>query len=105
MTETENNKKLSKEDVQKVSELAMLNLDESQVEAFTPQLESILDLASELDAFDLDKFEPTAHPFGLQNVFRDDEIERVDVKQGALATAPDVEANQFKVPPALGEER
>jgi Asp-tRNA(Asn)/Glu-tRNA(Gln) amidotransferase C subunit len=37
-------------------------------------------------------------------VFRDDVVELADVSDEALAAAPESEAHQFKVPPALGEE-
>ena len=95
---------ISEEEVRRVADLAMLNLTDSEVETYTPQLGSIIGLVAKMDEFDLDGFEPTAHPHGLVNVYRQDEVEAVDVTNQVMENAPDSESNQFKVPPALGEE-
>lgn len=96
--------KLTKDDVLKIADLAMLNLSDEELEKFTPQLSSVLELSSKMDSFNLEDREPVDHPFSLSNVFRDDVVEEVDIKDSILANAPDVEDNQFKVPPALGED-
>jgi len=98
-------------DVAKVAQLALLELSDDELNRFTDQLAAVLELADELNQFDTDDVAPTAHPFGLFNVFRDDvpvdELEGTDraarLRTEALAAGPDVEENQFKVPPALGE--
>jgi len=95
---------LTREDVAKVADLAMLNVSEEELDIYTPQLGSILKLAEQMESFDLDGLEPTAHPHGLVNIYRKDEIEQVDVLKEILSSAPQVEDDQFKVPPALGEE-
>lgn len=99
--------KLSADDVTKVAQLALLNLDEEQLQRFTGQLASIVELADRLEKFDLDDVAPTAHPFGLTNVFREDAAaagtEYDELRQLALEGGPDVEDGRFKVPPALGE--
>lgn len=88
----------------KVAQLALLDLDEEELERFAGQLGRVLDRAQELEAFDVDDLPPTAHPYPLVNVVRPDEPERLDhVRAEALAAAPDAEDHQFKVPPALGE--
>ena len=85
----------------------MLDLADDELDRFTGQLDAVLDLAADLDAFDLDGVPPTSHPFGLRNVFRDDipetDAEADEVRRLALANAPEVEDGRFKVPPALGE--
>jgi aspartyl-tRNA(Asn)/glutamyl-tRNA(Gln) amidotransferase subunit C len=96
---------LTRADVAKVAQLALLNLDEGELDRFAGQLSAVLDRAGELEAFDVDDLPPTAHPYPLVNVFRPDDVEvSVDVRAEALAAAPDAEDDQFKVPPALGEE-
>ena len=88
----------------KVAQLALLDLDDSELDRFAGQLGRVLDRARELEAFDVDDLPPTAHPYPLVNVFRADEPERPEhVRAEALAAAPDAEDSQFKVPPALGE--
>lgn len=96
---------MSKEDVAKVAELALLDLSSEDLDSFTPQLEAVLSHARDMEALDLDGVAPTAHPYPLSNVFRDDEAEEnVNVRDEALAAAPEVEDDRFRVPPALGEE-
>ncbi|MCL4135400.1 UNVERIFIED_CONTAM: hypothetical protein GTU68_066537 [Idotea baltica] len=85
----------------------MLELTDADLERFTGQLDAVLDLAGDLDSFDVDDVPPTAHPFGLNNVLRADVAEPADdaaaVRAEALSGGPDVEDDRFKVPPALGE--
>lgn len=91
----------------KVAKLALLELSESELTTFTGQLDAVLDLAEQLDDFDIGDIPPTAHPFGLINVFRDDVAvsgeEAESIREEALAAGPEVENHQYKVPPALGE--
>ena len=98
---------LTSGDVSKVAKLALLELSDEELEMFTGQLDAVLDLAEQLNEFDIGDVPPTAHPFGLVNIFRDDvAVSGADaeaVREEALAAGPDVEAHQFKVPPALGE--
>lgn len=95
---------LTTDDVAKVAELAMLTLTDEELATFTPQLAAVLEHAADVEALDVHDVPPTHHPYPLQNVFRDDVLEPADVSDEALASAPEAEAHQFKVPPALGEE-
>jgi aspartyl-tRNA(Asn)/glutamyl-tRNA(Gln) amidotransferase subunit C len=98
---------LTTDDVAKVAKLALLELTDEELTLFTGQLDDVLDLAEQLNRFDVDDVPPTAHPFGLTNVFRDDiavtGTEADNIREDALAAGPEIEAHQFKVPPALGE--
>lgn len=96
---------LTREEVAKVAELAMLELTENELSTFTGQLAAVLEHAQDVEALDVDDVPPTHHPYPLVNVFRVDEIEQLDdVRDEVLATAPHAEDCQFRVPPALGEE-
>ncbi len=85
----------------------MLDLSDADLEMFTGQLDAVLDLAGQLEAFDVSDVPPTAHPFRLTNVFRPDTPDEAavdaNVRAEALAGGPEVEEDRFKVPPALGE--
>lgn len=95
---------LDRDEVAKVAQLAMLELTEADLDRFTGQLGAVLDRAKELQAFDVTGVPPTAQPYPLVNVFRPDEpTQPADVRDEALAAAPEAEQGQFKVPPALGE--
>ena len=95
---------LDRDEVARVAQLAMLELSEADLDLFTGQLEAVLEHAQDLQAFDVTGVPPTAQPYPLVNVFRPDEItQSADVRDEALAAAPETEDGQFKVPPALGE--
>ncbi len=91
----------------KVAHLAMLELTDAELELFTEQLDAVLHLADQLEAFDVADVPPTAHPFGMTNVLRPDVAEQIPdadrVRQEALDGGPEIEDGRFKVPPALGE--
>jgi aspartyl-tRNA(Asn)/glutamyl-tRNA(Gln) amidotransferase subunit C len=94
---------LRREDVAHVAKLARLSMSEAELDKFTVQLGQILDHASDMNALDLDGVIPTAHPFGLVNVVRDDEERPCLDHDAVMAMAPDAEDGRFAVPRILGE--
>ena len=86
-----------------VAKLALLDLTDDELDTFTEQLGAVIETADAMAQLDLDGVEPTHHPLGLTNVFRPDNIVPSLQREVVLAEAPDVEADRFKVPPALGE--
>ena len=101
MTDSES---LSRDEVAHVAKLALLDLTDDEIDLFTVQLSGVIDTAREMNALDLEGVEPTHHPLGLVNVFRQDEVRPSVDREEVLSQAPDVEDDRFKVPPALGEE-
>ncbi len=95
--------KISREDVAHVADLARLRLTDEELTTFTDQLGAVLDHAADVEALDLEGVAPTAHPYPLSNVLRDDVVVPSIDRDEVLAQAPDVEDHQFKVPPVLGE--
>ncbi len=82
----------------------MLALSDDELATFTSQLGAILDHARDVEALDVHDVAPTQHPYPLVNVFRPDVVEPFENREAALAMAPDVHDEMFRVPPALGEE-
>ncbi len=95
--------RITTDDVAHVAKLARLHLSEEELATFTGQLDAVLDHAADVEALDLDDVPPTSHPYPLTNVLRDDVVVPSLDREEVLAQAPDVEDNQFKVPPVLGE--
>jgi aspartyl-tRNA(Asn)/glutamyl-tRNA(Gln) amidotransferase subunit C len=89
--------------VDHVANLARINLTEEEAESFADQLSDVLEVARALEALDTSRVEPTAHPFPLTNVLREDEVRPCLDRAEVLSAAPEVEQDCFKVPPALGE--
>lgn len=94
---------LSKDDVLKVAHLARLELSADEVSKFTEQLRSILGHAEDIEALDIHDLAPTAHPFGLINVLRADEVQPSVDRDEVLAQAPDAVDGRFGVPKIMGE--
>jgi len=94
---------LSREDVQKVAALARLRLSDDEVDTFTEQLGRVLEHARDIAALDLSAVVPTAHPFGLVNVVREDVVRPSLDRDTVLAMAPDTQDGRFAVPRILGD--
>jgi aspartyl-tRNA(Asn)/glutamyl-tRNA(Gln) amidotransferase subunit C len=94
---------LRREDVAKIAKLARLSLSERELDMFTEQLGQILEHANDIAALQLDDVVPTAHPFGLINVVREDVIEPSLPREELLAMAPDAQDGRFAVPRIMGE--
>jgi aspartyl-tRNA(Asn)/glutamyl-tRNA(Gln) amidotransferase subunit C len=94
---------LSREDVIKVAALARLRLSDDEVDLFRDQLAAVLGHAQDLASLGADNVAPTAHPFGLTNVLRADEIGPSVDREAVLAVAPDAQDGRFGVPRIVGE--
>ncbi|GAB4531884.1 MAG: Asp-tRNA(Asn)/Glu-tRNA(Gln) amidotransferase subunit GatC [Anaerolineae bacterium] len=89
--------KLSLEEVEHIADLARLGLSDAEKEMFCDQLSAILDYADMLNRLDTTSIPPTASALPFSNVMRPDEV-RPSLPTGqALANAPDVEVDQFRV--------
>lgn len=95
---------LTRDDVAQVARLAMLSIDDAELDQYTEQLGAILHHARDMAALDLDDVAPTRHPYPLVNVMRPDVVETFDRYDEVLSAAPAAQDNMFMVPPALGEE-
>lgn len=102
--------KITREDVERVAELAHLELSEAEFETFARQLDSILTYAEKLNELNTDAVEPMAQvvpPGGTSEVqssgtpLREDVIEPCAVIGEVLAGAPDPEAPYFRVPKVI----
>jgi len=94
---------LRREDVAHVAKLARLTMSESELDMFTKQLSQVLEHANDMNALDLEGVIPTAHPFGLINVVREDQLRACLDHDTVMAMAPDAEDGRFAVPRILGE--
>lgn len=88
-------------DIAHVARLARLALDEAELDIYRRQLGVILEHAAKVQAVAADEFEPIAHPLGLVNAFRSDEVRPSLDREEVLAQAPEHRDGYFVVPPAL----
>ena len=94
---------LSRADVEKVSLLARLLLDENETSQMTEQLGKILGYVEQLSELDTDNVEPMAHAIDVANVFKSDELAASLDRADALSNAPKSDDECFLVPAVLGE--
>jgi len=90
--------KISKQDVEHVAVLSRLRLLESEKQNYTETLNSILEYMEILNRVDTTNIEPTAHVLPLKNISRDDIPHEPLEREMALANAPEEEDGCFKVP-------
>lgn len=96
--------KLTKPQVQHISELAKLNLSDKEIEKFRRQLSSILEYVELLNEVDTSKVEPTAQTTGLKNVTREDKPQEGEclTQEEVLGNAPGTKNGYVKTNTVLG---
>ncbi len=90
------------EDVQKIAQLARLNLTPEEMQNMTSELTNIMQYIESLNELDLQNVKPTAHGIEVDNVFRDDVVQTSHEGKGTLAKSPDHNDDFFLVPKVLG---
>ena len=97
---------ISKVDVEKIAELARLELTSEETESFTEQLSSILGHIDKLNELDTTDVPPMSHcstaGSDAEYTLRDDVTRPSLGQQLATESAPDSEAGYFKVPRVIG---
>lgn len=95
--------KITGQDVEKVANLARLEITSAEKEVFAKQLSQILTHIEKLKQYDTQGIEPTAIMLGQVNVFRDDVVRPSLSVDEALANAPEREFDGFSVPKIIEE--
>jgi len=98
---TENLKKITLSDVEKVARLARLGLSSDEKEKLGDQLNDILVYMDKLDELDTTDIEPLAHILSLKNVLREDRVCEGLTQSEAMKNAPEEKDGLFKVPPVI----
>jgi aspartyl-tRNA(Asn)/glutamyl-tRNA(Gln) amidotransferase subunit C len=96
---------ITQSDIEKVAQLAHLELAEEELKTFGQQIAEIVNYVEQLNEIDTNNVEPALGgltPEGEKtDSARDDEIEGSLGQQVALAEAPDAAAGHFRVPKVL----
>ncbi len=90
--------KITRTEVEKVANLARLNLSEEELSTMTGQLDTILSYVAKLDELDTRDVPTTTHAFSINNAFREDEVHESLPREDALANAPRENGEAFVVP-------
>jgi len=90
---------LSRQDIEKIAQLARLALDESEIATYVENLSRIIALVGELERADTRQVEPMAHPLpGQRQRLRADAVTSTDQHELYQRNAPQVQAGLYLVP-------
>ena len=96
---------INQSDIEKVAQLAHLELDEAELKTFGPQITEIVNYIEQLNELDTTNVEPAIGgltPEGFQtDSSRADEVTGSLGQKTALAEAPDAAHGYFRVPKVL----
>jgi aspartyl-tRNA(Asn)/glutamyl-tRNA(Gln) amidotransferase subunit C len=97
--------RISREDVERVAELAYLELSETELENYRKQIDEILEYIGKLDELDTAQVEPMALVLtddqAADATLREDIEAPCDVAGEILKQAPDPEKPYFRVPKVI----
>lgn len=89
---------LSSEEVRKIARLARLAVTDDDVETYSGELSSILDLVDRMDQVDTTGVTPMAHPQNATQRMRPDAVTETDQRERYQKIAPAVERGLYLVP-------
>ncbi len=92
---------LTQTEVEHIAKLARLDLSAEELARYREQLSAILDYAARLRELDTSHIPPTTSVLAAALPLRADEPAKSLDVAAVLSNAPQVEENQFRVPPIL----
>jgi aspartyl-tRNA(Asn)/glutamyl-tRNA(Gln) amidotransferase subunit C len=92
---------ISRDEVEKISLLARLQLSDEELDRMTDQLGDILSYIDLLSELNTETIEPMAHAVELSNVLREDAVRPSLGREAALANAPQHDGECYLVPPVF----
>ena len=96
-------KRISSDEVKKVEQLAILELNESEIHQHEEQLEKILEYIKQLEKINTENVPCTTRAIEVVNVLRKDEKKNYENSEEILDLAPSRENKFFKVPKIINE--
>lgn len=92
---------LQAEAIEKLCELARLEVTDADMADFTGKLTRIVALVDQLQALDTSAIEPLAHPLALPQRLRPDAVTEADERELLQRNAPDVADGLYLVPKVI----
>jgi aspartyl-tRNA(Asn)/glutamyl-tRNA(Gln) amidotransferase subunit C len=94
---------IDKEHVKHIADLSRLSLSDTEAEAFTGQLKSILDYMEQLNKVDTTNVAPSAFVVSLHDALRDDVETPSLSSEEVLRNGPNVKNGYFAVPKVINQ--
>jgi aspartyl-tRNA(Asn)/glutamyl-tRNA(Gln) amidotransferase subunit C len=95
---------ISRTEVAHLARLSRLAVTDEELDKFSGQLDVILQSIARISEVTAADIPPTSHSVPLTNVLREDVEVPCLTREAALAGAPDVAEDRFRVPRILDEE-
>ncbi|MFO7285925.1 MAG: Asp-tRNA(Asn)/Glu-tRNA(Gln) amidotransferase subunit GatC [Gammaproteobacteria bacterium] len=92
---------LAEQDIDKLCELARLEIDADEIGDVAKKLSDIVDMVSQLSAVPTDGVEPMAHPLDRPQRLRDDVVTETNLRELYQRNAPAVERGLYLVPKVI----
>ena len=93
--------KVSKEEILHIANLAQLTLEEDEIEKYMLHLQDILNFANIVNNAPVDGLDITIGANEAKNIFRKDELKRIEDVDSLLENAPTQDQHMFKLPKVL----
>ena len=94
-------KKVSKEELLHIANLADLNIADDEVDKYLKNLDDILNYVEVIQKAPIYDLSETFMANESANVFRKDEVIDFENKEGIMNNAPELENNMFKIPKVI----
>ena len=92
---------IERSDIEKLAELARIQITEDQITSTTNSIANVLDLVDQLQAANTDGIEPMAHPLDAVQRLRVDEVTEINQREAFQAIAPATEDGLYLVPKVI----
>lgn len=89
---------LDRSDVKSIADLARLAISDENIDKYSTELSSILDLVEQMNAVDTEGVQPLAHPTDAVQRLRADVVTESNNREKYMANAPAQEDGLFLVP-------
>ena len=92
---------VSKEEILHIANLAMLNLEENEIEQYRENLNQILEFSETIKNAQTENLDITIGANEAKNIFRKDEVIKFEDTASLLQNAPTQDQNMFKIPKVI----
>ena len=92
---------ITREDIEHIANLAMLNLKEEEVNRYTEDIKNILQYAEMVNNIDTSTIDETIATTEQCNVFRKDEVIECKSREVLLQNAPSQDEGMFRIPKVI----
>ena len=89
---------MDKKTINKIANLAKIEIEESKIDGIINNIEKILNLVDEMNKVNTDEVEPMSHPLNLKQFMRDDKITEINNRDEYQNKNKNTQDGYYKVP-------